>query len=132
MKTRNVDRFRAKDFMKRAEELKNSMERAYETGEWNSCVINAIHCAISAADALCVFKKGMRSAGDSHTDAVAFFLSIDPADAQIKNAAQHLYSLISIKTAAEYGDRLLSRNDSDSAMKHATRLFDFVKSKLPP
>jgi hypothetical protein len=107
------------------------MEHSYQNGEWNACVINAIHCAISAADALCIYKKGLRNAGDSHNDSVGFFLSIDPNDSEIKTGAQHLSSLISIKTAAEYGDRLLSKTDADLAKKHALRLFDLVKSKLP-
>jgi HEPN domain-containing protein len=107
------------------------MDHAFETAEWNSCVINAIHCAISAADALCVYKKGLRSAGDSHADAIAFFMSIDPNDSEIKRCAQHFSALIGIKSAAEYGDRLLNKNDAEIAKKHASRFFDFVKSKLP-
>ena len=43
VKTRGVDRFRAKDYLKRAEECKNSMNRAFESGDWNACVDNGTY-----------------------------------------------------------------------------------------
>lgn len=130
MKTRSVERFHAKDYLKRADECRNAMNRAFESGDWNACVINAIHCAISAADALCISKKGIRSASERHQDAIFLFLSIDQDSEEIKKNANHLSSLLSIKTDAEYGERPLSRNDAEQAKKHAERIFEFVKAKL--
>lgn len=130
MKTRSVDRFRAKDYLKRAEECKNSMNRAFESGGWNACVINAVHCAISSADAFCIFKKGIRNASESHRDSIALFLSTEPSSDEIKRNANHLSRLLDIKTNAEYGEHLSTKNDAELAVKHAYRLFEFVRSKL--
>lgn len=130
MKTRPVDRFRAKDYLKRAEECKNAMDRAFESGDWNACVINAVHCAISSADALCIFKKGLRNAGESHRDSIALFLNIDPASDEIKRNVNHLSRLLDIKTDAEYGEKLSSQNDAEQAKKHAERLFESVKARI--
>ncbi len=130
MKTRSVERFRAKDYLKRAEECQNAMNRAFENGEWNACVINAIHCAISAADAFCIFKKGLRNAGERHQDALALFLSIDPTSEEIKRNMNHLSRLLDIKTDAEYGERLSKQSDAENAKKHSERFFNFVKGKI--
>ena len=130
MKTRSVERFRAKDYLKRAEECRNAMNRALENSEWNSCVINAIHCAISAADAFCIFKKGLRNASEKHQDAIALFLSIDLNSEEIKRNVNHLSRLLNIKTDAEYGEKLSSQDDAKNAKKHAERFFAFVKEKI--
>ena len=130
MKTRSVDRFRAKDYLKRADECKNSMNRAFESENWNACVINAVHCAISSADAFCIFKKGVRNAGESHRDSIALFLSIEPGSEEIKRNANHLSQLLDIKTNAEYGEHLSTRSDAELSKKHAERFFEFVRSKL--
>ncbi|MBI2971795.1 MAG: HEPN domain-containing protein [Candidatus Aenigmarchaeota archaeon] len=130
MKTRSVDRFRSKDYLKRAEECKSAMNRAFEAGDWNACVINAVHCAISSADAFCIFKKGLRNAGDSHRDSIALFLSIDPNTEELKKTVTHLSRLLDIKTDAEYGERLASSENAEQAKKHAERLFDFVATRL--
>lgn len=130
MKTRNVDRFRAKDYLKRAEECKNSMNKAFESGDWNACVINAVHCGISSADAFCIFKKGVRNAGDSHRDSIALFMGIEPNSEEIKRNSVHLSRLLDIKTDAEYGEHLSTKSDAELSKKHAERIFEFVKSRL--
>ncbi|MBS3068591.1 HEPN domain-containing protein [Candidatus Micrarchaeota archaeon] len=130
MKTRNVDRFHVNDYIRRAQECKNSMERAYENSEWNACVIMAVHCAIAAADAYCIFKKGMRNASDNHSDSINLFLSTDPHDQEVRAAVQHLAALISIKSGAEYGEKLSAEKEAEQAKKHAGRLFDFVYARL--
>ncbi len=88
MKTRVVDRFRAKD------------------------------------------KKGLMNAGENHNGSIELFLSIDPNSVEIKRGVGHLSSLLSIKTDAEYGERLAQANDATNAKKHAERFFDFVKSRF--
>jgi HEPN domain-containing protein len=130
MKTRAVDRFRANDYIKRAEESLASMENAYENGRWSSCVINAIQCAISAADAYCIFKKGLRNASESHSDSIVLFSNIDPNDEGIKTSVSHLSFLISIKSDAQYGERLSTQKEAEQAKKHAERLFEFVKERI--
>lgn len=130
MKTRQVDRSKAGFYLQKAEECKNSMEKAFESHEWNACVINAIHAAISSADALCIAKLGERNAGERHEDAVVLFHRIDSGSEDIKRNIRHLSELLSIKTDAEYGERLFRENDAQVAVKHAERLFMFVKERV--
>ena len=109
-------------------------------------VINAIHAAISSADAFCVARLGMRSAGERHDDALVLFQGIAPENEDIKRNVKHLSGLLNIKTDAEYGERLFYENarkrsfrhvgsfasvqDATAAIKHAERLFDFVKGEI--
>ncbi len=130
MRTRNVDRFRAKDYLQRSEECKNAMHRSFEGGEWTACVINAIHSAIAAADALCVFKLGLRHAGERHEDAISIFLGINRTDENILKNSKHLQELLQIKTEAEYSERLMGSKDAEIAKKHCERFLDYVKSQI--
>ena len=130
MKTRATDRFKASVYLNRAIQYQNSMTRSFENSEWDVCVGNAVHCAISASDAYCVHMKGIRSTGDSHNDTTVLFASIDQNDTQLQNTVSHLSFLLSIKSAAEYDDRSLSQKDASDAMKHAERFLTFVKSKI--
>ena len=130
MKTRNVETFHARDYLKRSEECKNAMTHAFDSQDWNACVITAVHCAISAADAFCVLKKGRRSAEDHHAAAVSLFQEADLENSEVKANAKRLSALLNIKTDAEYGERLLTQKDAKQAQEHAIRLFNFVKSEI--
>jgi len=130
-KIRDVDRWRSADYLKRAEECMSSMERDFGDGKWGSCVILAIHAAISAADALCVHELGKRSASENHRDAITLFQSINTNDEEIRKAAIRLAELLKIKTDAEYGERPQSGSDAERAKVNAERLVSFVKKRLP-
>ncbi|MBI4015621.1 MAG: HEPN domain-containing protein [Candidatus Aenigmarchaeota archaeon] len=130
MKTRNVDRSFAGNYLIKARQCKNAAIRALETGDWDAAVINSIHASISAADAICVFKKGIRNAGETHTDSIALLISIEPQNEDIKKAARHLSSLLSVKTSAEYGERLAVQKDAEAAVKHAERLLSFAEETI--
>jgi len=60
MKTRNVDKSKYKNYLIKAEEFFDIMNESFNKQEYNAVVLNAIHCAISSADALTVFYKGLR------------------------------------------------------------------------
>lgn len=127
---RHVDRSKAKDYLKRAEECANAMRTAFQNREWNACTINAVHCAVSSADALCVREKGVRHAGESHNDAVSLFMSIDEEDAGIKSNANRLSRLLGNKSSAEYGEHLMDEEDAMVAVKDAERMLGFVRNRI--
>lgn len=130
MKTSNVERHKAVDYLKRAQECFNACQLSLEKGEWNACVINAIHCAISAADAFCIHKKGVRHAGDRHAEAIQLLLSINPQDEELKRVANKLSRLLDIKTDSEYGERLSTAKDAKEAHYNAFQILEFVKTRV--
>lgn len=130
MITKNVQKIIANDYLKRASECKNAMRWCFENRHWNACVINAIHSAISAADALCVFEIGVRHAGERHDEAVQLLISINPGENAIINASKHLRNLLGIKSGAEYGERLMTEKDASAAVKDTERLLGFVEGRI--
>ncbi len=130
MKTVSLDRSTATNYLKRAEQCFRTSNLAFENNEWDASVISAIHAGISSADAICIFKKGVRNASENHRDSLALLQSIDSESEEIKRAVKHLSELLSVKTDAEYGDRLATHKDAESSLKHAERILSFVKEVL--
>lgn len=131
MKTRSIDRSDAANYLKRAEECLHAAQRSLDDNEYDASVISAIHCAIAAADAVCVAKLGLRNASENHNDSLQLLASAGRGD-DFSKAISHLSSLLSIKTDAEYGNRLLRRPNAEAALKHAERLLNFSRDKVKP
>lgn len=130
MTTRNIDPSNASNYIQRAEQCSKAMHQAFSAGDWNACVINAIHAAISSADAICVHKLGKRSAGQSHVQAASLLAGIRPETEELKQAVKHLTNLVGVKTDAEYGERLSTQREAENAVKHAERLLSIARMVL--
>ena len=130
IRTRAVDRHKFKNYLKKADEHYKAMELSYEAGLWTACVVNAIHCAISSTDALTVFYLGFRHAGDRHHDVLQLLQKLDIDKKELRSKSQQLSTLISIKNAAEYEERLMDDKDAENARKACDRLYSWVKEKL--
>jgi hypothetical protein len=106
------------------------MKLSYEQQLWNSTVLNAIHCAISSADALTVFYLGFRHAGERHNDVIQLLQQIEIDKKELNKKIQQLLALLSIKNQAEYEERLMTENDADKAKKACQRFYHWVKDLL--
>ena len=113
--------------VRKATELYDSMMDAYRQGKWNATIINAVHCAISSSDAYTVLQRGEVSASKNHRDSIRLLESIN-RDA--KERAKHLAWLISMKSTAEYEARIFTQKEATEAVKHADRLYKWVKAEL--
>jgi len=122
-----VGKDKASAFFKKATELYDSMMDAYRQGRWNATIINAVHCAISASDTYTVSQGEKVSASKDHRDAVRLLESVSK---DAKEKAKHLAWLISIKSTAEYEARVFTQKEADEAVKHADRLYKWVKAEL--
>ena len=127
-RTRPVAKHKAADYLSRSKELSNAMHHCLSTKEYNSAMVNAIHCAISATDAVCVHFLGLRPAGESHMEALAILSTIEGED--VKNACRQLKRLLEVKSAAEYGEYLFNESDAGNAVRDAERVLSFAKSKI--
>ena len=125
-----VDRIFSANHLQKAEEFARSMKGAQEQRDWDATVTAAVHCAISAADALCVFSLGLRHKGEDHRGAVSLFRSISAADERFHKNAQRLAEILSLKSDAEYSERLLKEREAELAVQQAERLLGFVKERL--
>lgn len=130
MKTRNVNKSFYVNYLKKAEEFYGAAKGEYEKQNWNSCVLNAIHCAISAADALTVAFKGLRHVGERHTEVVNLLQSIEMDQQVLKSKTRQLLALLDVKNSTEYEEKLTSENGANVALKNAERFFLWVKEQL--
>lgn len=128
MKTRRVEKHFYLNYLKKAEDFLKGCKNEIENKNWNSAVSLAIHSGICAADALCVFSLGERSAGEGHEEFTQLINKINIKDINVK--IKQLSSLISVKNSAEYSENLMNEKDALSAEQNAERVLSWVKSNL--
>jgi len=80
------------------------MQFAQELEQWNAVGLNAVHCAISANDALLVYHLGIRSVSDDHLETIQLLQSNIQTD-ESRGAVSHLRRILSQKNLVEYEDR---------------------------
>ena len=128
-KTRSVSRERYATYLKKAQEFMRASESALRTRDWDAAGLNAVHAAISAADALLVYFGGVRSTGDSHHD-VAGLLTQHVKDDQLGSKIQTLSKTLSYKNLAAYEDREVTELEGRDAEKLARRFLEWAQSRL--
>ena len=129
LKTRAVSRERHGTYLKKAGEFLRASESALKLGDWDAVGLNAVHAAISAADALLVYYGGVRSTGDSHHD-VGGLLRQHIKDDQLGSKIQALSKVLSYKNLAAYEDREVSEAEGRDAEKLARRFLEWAQSRL--
>ena len=130
MRVRHVDKSVFKNYLRKAEECFEAASECLRNGRLNAAVINAVHCGISACDALTVFMLGVRHAGDRHEDAISLFQTVGlPRDVLLVKSRQ-LSRLLGIKNTAEYEERLMDENDAKEAVRDAEHFLGWVKEFL--
>lgn len=89
----------------------------------NVCVGTAILAGIAAGDAICLAATGERYAGPDHAAAADLLGRVD------RELGKQLRTLVQLKDAAHYGDRLLSTTDRDRALRQATALVGAARDR---
>lgn len=130
VRTRPVDRHAYKNYLKKAKEHHTAMGMNYERELWNACVVSAVHCAINCADALTSFYLGFRHAGDRHHDVLNLLQKIEIDKKELSSKIQQLSTLLSIKSVAEYEEKLMDEKDAESARRACDRFYSWVIDKL--
>ena len=131
IKTRPVTNSLYTNHFKKAAEYFEAAKDAMEKRRWNAVVVNSVHSGISSADALTVFFKGFRHAGERHEDAISLLKSLDFDPSEANNKSRQLQRLLQVKNSAEYEEKLMSQQDAENSLKDAERFFEWVKEKLP-
>lgn len=124
------DRITYINYTAKAEQFLKAMRECLKESNYDSAALNGVHAVISSIDALLVFKSGVVSASVNHEDAVQLLIELVEGDDTVKQA-KHAYSVIRMKTIVEYADTRITEKQALEMEKHAVRLCDWVKSKLP-
>lgn len=125
-RTRRVERAAATGYLKKAAEFFESMQQALQAGRWNAAGLNAVHCAISACDAVLVYYIEQRSASPDHEVAV-YLLSALPKVPDAKQKADTLRRILQEKHVIEYEDRSFSQREAAESVKLTERFFHWAQ-----
>jgi hypothetical protein len=119
----------AENYFRKAREYRDSMNQALADRRPNAAALNGMHCAISAADSLCVRFHGKRSSSKDHSDAVRLLAELF-ADEEARHQANRLGIILAKKNQVEYEERMFSQAEAVSLVKQVERLFTWVASRI--
>jgi len=122
-----IDRAQAASYLGKAEEFLRSAERAAAASDHDAAMLNAIHAAISATDAVTVSLAGVRSTDPDHQRAADLLTEVAGASRQVEAQARQLRELLSRKNAVEYESRRARASESVDALKRASRLVAWAR-----
>jgi HEPN domain-containing protein len=127
-RTVQVSEAEAKVFLDKAKQFMESAEDAAVKGNWDAAAHNAVHCAISANDALLGARHGLRSAGQSHKDAATLLAEKEGTGDARKNAARFL-KIVNKKNLVQYEGRSMTEAEARALMLDASRFFEWAMSR---
>lgn len=127
-KVRQENRSAAKDYLKKAADNYDQMLLSFNAENWNAAATLAVQCAISSADAVCVYHSGVRSISRDHLDVceLVSLLSLDGAEEK----AKQLRKVIARKNMVQYESRSARRSDADEMVKMTTRFYQWALENL--
>ena len=127
---KRVEKRAAIVFWRRAIQCEVAMKDALARGHWEAAGINAVHCAISANDAVLAAIPAIKVTSKDHRDSVRLLSSrLKGEDAQA--AAKRLAIIISKKGRVEYEQKRLSEKEARSLVLDAERFLDWAGGKIP-
>ena len=128
-KKKVVERRKYRTYLKKASEFYDLMLKAKERKKWNAVGLNAVHCAISASDAMLVFYAGIRSTSDDHL-AVTDLLSSSINLPEVKPKCKTLRRILVKKNIIAYESRDFTRKEAEEILKLTERFYKWVVTKI--
>ncbi|MCX5751246.1 MAG: hypothetical protein NT099_06235 [Candidatus Saganbacteria bacterium] len=126
---KNVNKNESLGYFSKAAEFYDSMMDCFREERWNSAALEAVHCCISANDALTIWSKGIRCTSHNHDDAVTLLQSLSDLK-DVKTGASHFLRVIKKKNLVEYEGKKFGKNEAAEIILHAERFFKWVNSIL--
>ncbi len=117
-------------YYKKAQDFYQTLLKVYLDQNWHSVGLEAVHCAISATDALLVYSCGLRCSSQNHLDLVDLLIA-RLKNNEVKNYTNNLVRILEMKNLVEYEDRLFTMNEASDILKRTERYFNWIKKQLP-
>ena len=130
IKTRRVEKGLYTNYLKKVRESLETASESLKAGRWNAAAMNAIHCGISATDALTVFMIGVRHAGERHEDAITLLQTLNLPRETLVTKGRQISRLLGVKTTAEYSEKLINEREASEAVRDAERYLMWVEDLL--
>jgi len=128
IKIKQEERLAAADYFKKATDNYEQMLAAIQADNSNAAATLAVQCAISSADAICVFEKGVRSISQDHFDVCDFVASLPLEEA--KEKSNLLRKIVSKKNLVQYERRNIYKDEALEMVKVTTRFYQWVKESI--
>lgn len=127
--SRREERGADANYLAKAEEFLRAALESAASRRWNAAALSAIHAGIAAADAVLVFERGLRSAGQRHEDVLD--LLAGPGEGR-SAALTHLRRVLARKNVVEYESRLFSQREAEEVVQHAERFLAWARARVRP
>jgi HEPN domain-containing protein len=125
-KTVSVSRAESRLYQAKAEQFVTKARTALEGSRHDAAMLNAIHAAISAVDAVTAALSGLRSADPDHQRAIDLLEEVASGSEEIRTRARQTRQLLAKKNIVEYEARRASAKEARDAVERAGRLVDWA------
>jgi len=125
-KTVSVPRVESGVYLAKSEQFVMEARTAHEGSRHDAAMLNAIHGAISAVDAVTVALAGLRSADPDHHRAVDLLEEIASGSEEIKARVRQMRQLLAKKNMVEYETRRASAKEARDAVERASRIVEWA------
>jgi hypothetical protein len=130
VRTRKEDRSAAIDYFNKAEDNHKAMLAAFAAKHYNAAGTLALQCAVSSADALCVYFKGLRSVSQDDLDICELVGSIPLPEAG--EEATLLRRVIGKKNLIQYERRNIAAKEAEEIVKAASDFYRWACTLARP
>lgn len=121
-KTAQTRRAEATLYLDKALQFLEQARSGLEAGRNDATLLDAIHAAISAADAATIALAGVRSTDPDHQRAADLLEEIAGAGSEVRERARQLRGLLARKNAVEYESRKATTKDARDGVERASRV----------
>lgn len=108
-------------YLAKAQQFCAEAKSATMSSRHDAAMLNAVHAAISAADAVCVVLGGRRSSDADHQRAADLLHEIGGKSSDIAIQVRRLRELLTRKNVVEYESRQATGKEATSAVQKAER-----------
>ncbi len=126
-KTVAVPKAEARLYLGKAEEFLAEAAAALAGNRHDAAMLNAIHAAISAADAVTAGLAGRRSADPDHQRAADLLQQIAAGSDEIGTWVRQLRTLLAKKNAVEYESRKATPREARDSVERADRVVSWAR-----
>jgi len=120
-KRTEASRTEAGSYLEKSKEFLAAADSSEGQGNHDATMLNAIHAAISATDAVTVALAGVRSTDPDHLRAADLLEEVGSRSEELSGHASQLRQLLSRKNIVEYESRRATAREAADAWKRADR-----------
>ena len=129
-KSVTTPRSEARLYLAKAQQFAVEASTAVSGSRNDAAMLNAVHAAITATDAMCVALGGRRSADPDHQRAADLLQEIGAASPGLTSHVRQLRMLIAKKNVVEYESRKATAKEAREAVQRAQRLVSWATEIL--